>query len=109
MSRTSSLPSVGELDAGEPEAGGLELGAGRQHGLPVPQAVEAFGVGALEHATTEGRALVVVLALELQPEQALDEPAGFAAFEPVSLRGLVDLVERRDEPAADPLHHVIGV
>ena len=27
----------------------------------------------------------------------------------MSLRRLVDLVERRDEPATDPLQHVIGV
>ena len=45
--------SVGEVDAGEPEAGGVELGRRRQHRLALPQPVQAVGPGPLDDAAAE--------------------------------------------------------
>ena len=57
--------------------------------------------GALDHAVDERLPLLVVRALELEPEQALDEPLGLAPLDAVALHRLVDLVERGDEAPAD--------
>src|SRR5688572_6110657 len=107
--RGMSALLVGKLDAGQPQAGSLELSGSRQHLLALPQAVEALGAGALDHAGTERLALLVVLAVELQAEEPLHEPLGLAPLEPVTLHRLVDLGERRDQGSADALEDGVGV
>ena len=46
---------------------------------------------------------------ELEAQQPFDEALRLAAFDPMALHGLVDLVEGGDEPATDVPQHVVGV
>ena len=100
---------AGKVDAGQPEPGRVELVRGGQHRLLLPQAVQSLDAGPLDHAVDERLAPLVVRALELQPEQSLDEPLGLAPLDAVALHRLVDLVERGDEAPADLGEHVVGV
>ena len=77
------------------------LGVGSIASL-VPEPVQALEPGAFDHAVDERLPLLVVRALELEPEQALDEALGLAPLDAVALHRLVDLVERGDEAAPDP-------
>ena len=90
-----------------------------------PGASSSFGVGSIAGSpsrrfspssparsttpSTNACAPLVVRALELQPEQALDEALGLAPLDAVALHRLVDLVERGDEAPADRGEHVVGV
>ena len=100
---------VRQVDAGEPEAGGFELGRRGEHRLALPDAVQAVDTGALDDAAAELLAAFVVRAFELEPEQPLDEALGVAALDAVALHRFVDLLERGDEPAPDGLEHEVGV
>ena len=75
----------------------------------LPQAVQSLDARPLDHAVDERLAPLVVRPLELEPEQALDEPLGLAPLDAVALHRLVDLVERGDEAPADLGEHVVGV
>ena len=101
MNLVSASVWVGQVDAGQPEARRVELVGRRQHRRLVPEAVEAVEPGALDDAVDERLAPLVVRALELQPEQPLDEALGLAPLDAVALHRLVDLVEGGDEPAPD--------
>ena len=60
-------------------------------------------------APAERDAGVVVVAVELEAEQAVDERGGLAAFEPVPAQRFVDAVVRRDHALAERLDDDVGV
>ena len=99
--RPTGLRVSVEVDAGEPEAGRVELVRCRQHRLALPEPVEPLEPAALDDAVDECLPLVVVRALELQPEQPLDEALRLAALDAVPLHRLVDAVVGRDQPSTD--------
>ena len=91
--------SASEVDAGEPEAGGLELGAGRHHLRARPQAVELFDPAPLDDAAAERDAGVVVAAVELEAEQPVDERGRLAAVEAMALAALRRCARARSSSA----------
>ena len=77
------LSGVGQVDAGEPEAGGVDLGRRRQVALVVPEADQRRVARPLDDAVDEAAAAVVLGLGELEAEQALDEPVGRRRPRPV--------------------------
>src|SRR5690606_39384359 len=92
---------VEQLDAGQPQARGVDLGRAGQHLLALPQAGEALGAGALDDALDEGGAPVVDGLGELEAEEALDEPVGLAGLDPPPAQRLGEHAVAGDELAAD--------
>src|SRR5947208_1599805 len=73
---------VGQVDAGEPEAGGVQLGRRGELALGVPQAAQALLAGALDDSGDEGRAPLVLAAAQLEAEQAGGEALAIGGVGP---------------------------
>ncbi len=106
---TALLGGFGELDARQPQAGGFELRAGGDHVVPFPQPVQCRESAALDDAAAERDALVVVLAVELEAEQAVDERVRVAAVETMPAERLVDADVGADGALAQLVDDDIGV
>ena len=85
---TRELNRESKVDAGDPESGRFELAARRHHLDARPQSVELVDAAAFDDAAAERDAFVVVAAVELEPEQAVDERGRVAAVEAVPPQAL---------------------
>ena len=81
------------------------------HRFVRPDAVELVerAVAAFHHAPAERDAGLVVAAIELQPEEAIDETGRVAALEPVPAQRFVEAAVRGDHALADRFDDDVGV
>ena len=66
-----------ELEAGQPEPGGLELGRCRELAGRAPQPLETLLAASLQHAAHEGASSLVLGLPQLQAEQSFDEAVAY--------------------------------
>src|SRR5690606_22687156 len=96
-----------EVDAGQPEARGVDLVRGGEVLLALPQAAQPLLARPLEHAGHERAAAVVGGLGELQPEEALDEAVAVRRLDAAPAEGLGQHPVAADEPPADLVEHVV--
>ena len=110
-SATSSGHASGRSMRASQRPGASSSASRRDHRLARPQPVELVerAVAALHDAAAERDAGVVVVAVELEAEQAVDERAGLAALEAVPAQRFVDPGVRRDHPLAERGDDDVGV
>src|SRR3954470_2827267 len=87
--RTGGL--VGEVDAGQPEARGVELGRRRQLPLGLPEAGQPGLAGAFDDAPDEGRALLVLAPAELEAQESGRKALAIGGLHPPPAQGLGEL------------------
>src|SRR5205814_3971079 len=98
-----------QLEAGQPEAGSLQLGRRRKLAGRAPQLLEAGLACPLEHALDESAPLLVLGLPELEAEEALDEAVALGGLPPAAANGLGDHVVGRDQPAADDVEDMVDI
>src|SRR3954447_16249081 len=79
----------------------VELGLGRQRLGRAPDALERLDAALARNRVAERLALLVLAQLEVQPEQALDQPLGRRAAVAASVHRLAQALVARDRLGGD--------